>query len=134
MTLLQPSQSNAPPMVSRPSAERRQARRTRVAFRARIRPIHEGQSFLEEVCKTQNVSRGGIYFTCDHPSYCPNMHLYVSCPDSSSAFDRAAEMARIIRVDRLEGGAWGIAVHFLHSDGYHPAMQRTLSDAKGEFR
>jgi hypothetical protein len=135
MALRQPSQSIAPPRASRPIAERRRVRRTRVGFCARIRPIHDGHAFLEEVCKTLNVSRSGIYFSCGHASYRPNMHLYVSCPDSGTAFDRAAEMARVVRVDSLAGGKWGVAVNYLNSAVYHPAPQRDcVTSLKGVLR
>lgn len=103
--------------------ERRLIRRTRIACRARIRPIHEAQAFLEEVCKTINISRGGIYFICGHASYRKHMHLYVACPDSNSAHDLGGEIARVVRVDSLPRGEWGIAVNYLQSTGFHQPSQ-----------
>jgi hypothetical protein len=128
----QQRESAASQNISQARRERRLMLRTRIACRARIRPIHEAQAFLEEVCNTINISRGGIYFACDHGSYRMHMHLYVSCPDSNSALDRGGEMARVVRVDALPGGEWGIAVNYLHSTGFHRAPQRNASaDAKG---
>lgn len=48
------------------------------------------------------------------------MNLYVACPAGHSQTQADAECARVVRVDSLDDGSWGVAVALLRSSlGYH---------------
>lgn len=104
----------APPLRT----DRRRARRVRVRLSARVRPCNFGDTF-EEVRPTLDMSRDGIYFITEEPSYKVHMHLYVSCPASECRADSGQETGRVVRIDSLESGRRGVAVSFLRSPGFH---------------
>lgn len=94
-------------------------RRARIELRARLRPYNVEANLGDEVRGTVDVSRDGIYVTTEHPAYHVGMHLYVACPHSESQADREGELARVVRVDSLGEGHWGVAVSFVRCTGYH---------------
>jgi hypothetical protein len=100
-------------------SERRRVRRARIELRARLRPYNTAPNVRDEVRGTVDVSRDGIYVTTEHPAYHVGMHVYVACPHSDSQADREGELGRVVRVDSLGEGHWGVAVNFVRSTGYH---------------
>jgi hypothetical protein len=105
--------------------ERRRARRTKVALRARLQPYNQGAHIPEEIRPTENVSRDGLYFTTKRPSYAVHLHLYVACPYSGSQSDREREVARVVRVEPQPDGQWGVAVLFVRSICFHRSTAST---------
>lgn len=97
------------------SIDRRRARRVKVAVPARIRPYYQSEELAEELLTATNLSRDGFYFVARHPRYRADMNLYVACPAGHSQTVTDSECARVVRVDALDGGMWGVAVTFLRS-------------------
>lgn len=95
--------------------ERRRSRRVKVAVPARIRPYYEAAGAAEELLTATNLSRDGFYFIARRPAYRADMNLYVACPAGHSQTQADAECARVVRVEPLDGDAWGVAVAFLRS-------------------
>lgn len=111
--------ANASPIPA-PRGERRRARRVHMQVTARVRPYYETPELSEELLTAKNVSRNGFYFVSRRPGFHKDMNLYVACPAGHSQTQADAECARIVRVDALGEGLWGVAVAFLRSCfGYH---------------
>jgi hypothetical protein len=101
--------------VAARSIDRRHARRVKVAVQARIRPYYQSAELAEELQTATNLSRDGFYFVARHSRYRADMNLYVACPVGHSQTMTDSECARVVRVDALGGGTWGVAVTFLRS-------------------
>ena len=99
--------------VAARSIDRRRARRVKVAVPARIRPYYQSAELTEELLTATNLSRDGFYFVARHSRYRADMNLYVACPAGHSQTVTDSECARVVRVDALGGGTWGVAVTFL---------------------
>jgi len=99
-------------------ADRRRARRVRVGMSARIRH-YNSCDHSEEIRQVMNMSRDGVYFVTQRQNYREHMHLYVVCPDSESRGDCEREIGRVVRIDSLADGRWGVAVSFLRSPVFH---------------
>lgn len=97
------------------AGERRRARRVKMTVPARIRPYYENAELSEEVLTATNLSRDGFYFIARRPAYRADMNLYVACPAGHSNTAADAECARVVRVEALGDGAWGVAVTFHRS-------------------
>jgi hypothetical protein len=106
-------------MASRPM-ERRRSRRVNVTIAARIRPYYQSAQISEELLTATSLSRDGFYFVSRCPAYHADMNLYVACPAGHSQTAADAEGARVVRVDSLGRGEWGVAVTFLRcASSYH---------------
>lgn len=100
--------------------ERRRAHRVRMEVTARVRPYYQTPELPEELLKARNISRNGFYFVSQRAGFRKNMNLYVACPAGHSQTHADAESARVVRVDSLGGGSWGVAVVLLRSAvAYH---------------
>jgi hypothetical protein len=99
--------------------ERRRARRSKVTLRAHLQPYNQTAHIPEEIRPTVNVSRDGLYFTTNRETYDVHLHLYVACPYSGPPSDREREVGRVVRVDSLPDGQWGVAVLFVRSMCFH---------------
>lgn len=100
--------------------ERRRARRVQMEVAARVRPYYETPGLSEELLKAKNVSRNGFYFVSRRAGFREDMNLYVACPAGHSQTHADAECARVVRVDSLGEGSWGVAVALLRSSfAYH---------------
>ncbi|MGC1106520.1 MAG: hypothetical protein WA876_08275 [Candidatus Acidiferrales bacterium] len=112
-----PQTAAAAPM---PGRDRRRTRRLKVAVPARIRPYYQSPGLSEELLTATNLSRDGFYFISRRPAYHADMNLYVACPAGHSQTLAEADGARVVRVEPLGGGSWGVAVAFLRSAfSYH---------------
>lgn len=105
--------------------ERRRARRLKVTLRAHLQPYNQRAHIPEEIRATVNVSRDGLYFTTNRPTYDVHQHLYIACPYSGSLSEREREVARVVRVDPRSDGQWGVAVLFVRSTCYHRSPAST---------
>ncbi len=86
-----------------------------VEVTARVRPYYETPGLSEELLKAKNVSRNGFYFVSQRAGFREDMNLYVACPAGHSQTHADAECARVVRVDALGEGSWGVAVALLRS-------------------
>lgn len=110
---------NASPIPASHS-ERRRAHRVHMEVTARVRPYYETPELSDELLKAKNVSRSGFYFVSRRSGFRTDMNLYVACPAGHSQTQADAECARVVRVDSLGEGLWGVAVALLRSCvGYH---------------
>ena len=79
----------------------------------RVRPSSPVPGSLDEILKTLNVSRNGLYFGTARKSYFKGMRLFVTYPfDSAPGAINRDYVAQVMRVDRLPNGLYGIAVRF----------------------
>lgn len=89
--------------------ERRRAARVKLSQTIRIQPI--GTQYPEEICKTSNVSRSGLYFETWSGHYFRGLSLFVTRNFRSGDFTNVQETGTVVRVDNLPRGNFGIAVH-----------------------
>jgi len=84
-------------------------------------------TFLDEITRTQNVSRSGLYFVSARSTYVPEMALKVTYPywTELGAINREYS-AKIVRIDHMKDGYVGIAVEFTESLGPPQAAESLL--------
>ena len=71
----------------------------------------------EEVCRTLNVSRNGLYFTTRTGHYFPGMNVIVTPNFRPDDPMQQEYMGDVVRLERLEDGKWGVAIRILmHSN------------------
>ncbi len=102
-------------LVRHPHHECRRRSRSKLALPVRVRPSDpEKDEHFEEVLKTLNASRDGLYFETRCESYYERMRLFVTFPFSSSDLSISSEyIGHVVRMDRLGGGRLGVAVRLL---------------------
>lgn len=95
--------------------ERRRISRAKIGLAVRVRPSNVSHNLFEEVRTTWDVSRQGLYFTTQRLSYRVGMNVTVACPYSRTpgTLGDDGELGRVVRIDRLSGGYFGIAVVLL---------------------
>ncbi len=91
--------------------ERRKAPRVKLPRTIRVRPFDFRLS--EEVCKTANVSRTGLYFETSVGHYYAGMNVSVARNFQSDDRMHREETATVTRVERLNDGRWGVAIRIL---------------------
>ena len=94
-------------------SDRRQRERLALSLPVHIRPLNPGQKQLEEVSKTLNFSRKGLYFTTRLNHYYVGMGLVVTIPYSSVATLRRKYLGEVVRLEQLADGRKGVAIRFL---------------------
>ena len=104
--------------------ERRRMGRTRIAQAIRVRPSLPIQNDFDDVARTLNASRSGIYFAARRGEYHKDMRLFVTYPFSTAPGTLNQEfVGRVVRIDELADGRRGIAVELLmplHLTPYEP--------------
>ncbi len=96
--------------------ELRRSRRVRIGQLLKVCPSDPKDERFEDVSKTKNASREGIYFITRRESYYPGMRLLVTLPYYSPTDPRNCEyIAQAVRVEQLGNGRWGVAVQLLSS-------------------
>src|SRR5580658_6870499 len=88
--------------------DRRYAPRAALALSVRVRA--DISACPEEICTTLNVSRTGLYFVTSAEHYCRDMRVYVTRNFHPSDLVKIEEKGTIVRVERREGGKWGVIV------------------------
>jgi hypothetical protein len=109
------------PEKQRPSAtanagnnEKRRMARTKIAQTIRVRPSLPMRDNFDDVARTLNASRTGIYFAARRAEYCKDMRLFVTYPFSTTPGTLNQEfVGRVVRIDELGDGRRGIAVELL---------------------
>ena len=91
--------------------ERRKASRARLSRAVRVRPFDFHLS--EEVCTTTNFSRTGFYFETSIEQYYAGMYVSVVRTFQRDDMVHREETAKIMRVEKLSDGKWGVAVRIL---------------------
>jgi hypothetical protein len=112
------------------SDDRRDFGRNRLRLPIQVRIAGPG-TFLDEITRTRNVSRSGLYFVSGRSSYAPEMALKVTYPywTDLGAINREYR-AKVVRIDRLRDGYVGIAVEFTESLGPRPQAVESLLKTK----
>jgi len=82
----------------------------------RVRPFDS--HYPPEVCTTVNVSRRGLYFTTAAAHYFQGMGVFVARNFQPSDPMINEEVADIVRIEKLPGGRWGVAVRILSRTQY----------------
>jgi hypothetical protein len=90
-------------------AERRRTPRVKLSQPVRIQPVDS--RYPSEICKTSNVSRGGLYFETWSERYFEGQELLVTRNYRSDDFANQEETGAVVRVEKFPNGLFGIAVH-----------------------
>jgi len=86
--------------------EQRRTPRAKLSQLVRIRPFHP--ALPSEYCSVFNVSQVGLHFATPAGYYIPGMKVYVGDYESEGPLNRVA--GTVVRVEKLEGEKWGVAV------------------------
>jgi hypothetical protein len=96
--------------VIRPAQqEHRASRRVKVSRPLLARP--SDPKYKEEVQVTLNTSRDGIYFRTRLKHYHVGMRVSLILGYTPNDRCNSTSFGKVVRVDRLEDGSFGIAVH-----------------------
>lgn len=100
--------------------ERRQHRRTRLSLPVRLRTADIDDGSFDQVLRTMNSSRSGIYLSVPKAKFHQQMRLRIVFPYTSEhdAIPASEVYGQIVRVDQLTNGRLGIAVALKGSE--HP--------------
>jgi hypothetical protein len=120
-----------PANLHTPASEKRRSRRAKIAKPVRVRPSEPRDDHFEDLPISVNVSKDGIYFVSRAKSYYPGMRVFVTFPYSSPHDPTNCEfVGQVIRVEKLESGRTGVAVHLQLSMNFdatglkHPSSRR----------
>jgi hypothetical protein len=91
--------------------DRRRSRRVNISKPVRVRP--SDPKYKDEVRNTLNASRNGLYFATWAEHYYVGMSLGVTFPYASVDLGNGESVGRIVRIDRLPDGRFGIAIQIL---------------------
>jgi hypothetical protein len=94
------------PVVER---EHRSSRRVKISRPVLARP--SDPKYKEEVQTTLNTSRDGLYFRTQLKHYYVGMRVSVVLGYTPNDRCNSTSLGKIIRIDRLDDGSFGIAVH-----------------------
>lgn len=101
-----------PEKLEKQIKEKRTGRRAKIASPVRVRPSEPRDDHFEDLPISVNASKSGIYFTSRLHSYYPGMRVFVTFPYSSPHDPLNCEyVAQVVRVEKLENGKTGVAVH-----------------------
>jgi hypothetical protein len=125
------SKAAMPEKLEKPISDKRVARRAKIAKPVRVRPSEPRDDHFEDLPISVNASKSGIYFTSRLKSYYPGMRVFVTFPYSSPHDPMNCEyVAQVVRIEKLENGKSGVAVHLQMSMNYSaggPAGRSTRS-------
>lgn len=92
--------------------ERRRRRRAKISAPILVRTVNSLRAF-EEVCKTLDASRDGLFFLSSHAGYSTGQTLEVTFPYSTGASAlNKAQAAEVVRIVERNGGQFGVGVQF----------------------
>ena len=112
--MMGPEEQRASATANAGNDGRRRMARTKIAQTIRVRPSMPMQNNFDDVARTLNASRTGIYFAARRTEYCKDMRLFVTYPFSTTPGTLNQEfVGRVVRVDELADGRRGIAVELL---------------------
>jgi hypothetical protein len=87
--------------------------RAKLSQRVRVRPYDPHDP--EEVCVRQNLSRTGFDFETSLRHYFSGMGVGVTRNFAPGDLMNREEGGEVVRVERLNNGKWGVAIHVLIS-------------------
>jgi len=94
--------------------DRRQVRRVKLHQPIKVRPASPRDAEFEDISRTENASKNGIYFLTGVSRYFVGMRVYVTLPYLPEANTKGREyFGQVIRVDRTATDKRGVAVQFL---------------------
>jgi hypothetical protein len=93
-----------------PPEDRRVTKRVKQTQTIRIRPAEP--EYSDEIRLTLNVSWDGLYFATSKGHYSCGMTVYVTRNYRPSAAENIEERGKVVRIDQLREGRWGIAIKF----------------------
>jgi hypothetical protein len=109
-----------PEKLEKPVSDNRVGRRAKIARPVRVRPSEPRDDHFDDTPISVNASKSGIYFTTRLKSYYPGMRVFVTFPYSSPHDPMNCEyVAQVVRVEKLENGKTGVAVHLKMSVNYN---------------
>jgi hypothetical protein len=125
------SKAAMPEKLEKPVSNKRVGERAKIAKPVRVRPSEPRDDHFEDLPISVNTSKSGIYFTSRLKSYYPGMRVFVTFPYTSPHDPMNYEyVAQVVRVEKLENGKTGVAVHLKMSMNYNaggPASRSTRS-------
>jgi PilZ domain len=92
-----------------PEQEQRASRRVMISRPLLVRP--SDPKYKEEVQVTLNTSRNGLYFSTRAKHYHVGMRVSVILGYIPNDRCNSTSLGKVVRIDRLEDGSFGIAVH-----------------------
>jgi PilZ domain len=95
--------------MSAESTERRRQPRIKLSQVVRIRPFDP--NLPPEYCTTFDVSQNGLYFATSAGHYTPGVSVYVTGDYQPGSPMKHSVSGVVVRVDKLDGGKWGVAIH-----------------------
>jgi hypothetical protein len=114
--------------VERHLTDNRRSRRAKIAKPVRVRPSEPRDDHFEDVPVSVNASRDGIYFVTRLHSYYPGMRVFVTFPYSSPHDPMNCEyVGQVLRVEKLDAGKTGVAVHLQMSVNLQSTGRKTSS-------
>jgi hypothetical protein len=117
-----------PEILEKSVSDKRAGRRAKIARPVRVRPSEPRDDHFEDLPISVNASKSGIYFISRLQSYYPGMRVFVTFPYSSPHDPINSEyLAEVVRVERLENGKCGVAVHLRMSINLNAGGPSTLS-------
>lgn len=115
-----------PEKLEKQIKEKRAGRRAKIASPVRVRPSEPRDDHFEDLPVSVNASKSGIYFTSRLHSYYPGMRVFVTFPYSSPHDPLNCEyVAQVVRVEKLENGKTGVAVHLQMSMNFNALGPRS---------
>jgi hypothetical protein len=92
--------------------DNRRSRRAKIARPVRVRPSEPRDDHFEDIPVSVNASRNGLYFVSRLHSYYPGMRVFITFPYSSPHDPMNCEyVGQVLRVNKLDNGKTGVAVH-----------------------
>ncbi len=112
--MMGPEEQRASATANGGNDERRRMGRTKIAQTIRVRPSLPVRDNFDDVARTLNASRSGIYFSARRGEYHKEMRLFVTYPFSTTPGTLNQEfVGRVVRIDELGDGRRGIGVELL---------------------
>ncbi len=109
-----------PEKLEKPLTDNRVSRRAKIAKPVRVRPSEPRDDHFEDIPISVNASKSGIYFTTRLKSYYPGMRVFITFPYSSPHDPMNCEyVAQVVRIEKLENGKTGVAVHLQMSMNFN---------------
>lgn len=93
--------------------ERRRTERVDVSLPVRVCYSQGAPDQFEEVSSTLNACRDGLYFATKVGAYKVGMSLVVTFPFSQAAERNVHFFGKVVRIDALSDGSFGIAVELM---------------------
>jgi hypothetical protein len=97
--------------VIAPAAEQEHRVNRRVKMSRKVLARPSDPKYKEEVQVTSNTSRDGLYFRTRVKHYYVGMRVSVILGYIPNDRCNSTSLGKVVRIDRLEDGSFGIAVH-----------------------